>query len=508
MKQILLMCFAVLAFTSCSQDEVKEVRSPESISFRTPGFTKAAEIESSSDLKELGFYVSAYLENAVSADSDRAGQEPTYSFYFNNEHYFWSLESYVSETAYYWPSDGSNLKFYAFTPASTEFEVSAPADGQDGILLLEGFSPALSISEQDDFIVAEKTTNKADTGNEGGVVLEFSHALSQIRINAKNTHSRYVVNIKGVRLGNISTGATYRFGDDAQRWQWPDSRNHADYTLTYETPVSVNSDNAALMPDNESAMLIPQQLTAWDPTQPEAGGAYIGVLINIKTKADDNSAEAAQAYPATKDAYDWVAIPISTYWEEGKRYTYTLDFSDGAGYVAPTKTDENAIAGTRIGNDIKFSVTVDDFEEETIVKRNDPRIIGTWKAYKYVDVNYNNDGEESSRNEGDLTQHTEGTEEYEETLEDLKNYVEDLYYFRIADIDEKFILLNDDGTESGRDAQFRYVPTADGLGYFEIPTIRAKAYVQEISDIGATIYLDYRELGNNREQWYYYTIEH
>lgn len=111
---------------------------------------------------------------------------------------------------------------------------------------------------------------------------------------------------------------------------------------------------------NDNAMLLPQQLVAWtsatDPTN-NANGAYIALKIQITTK------DGARVYPAKGD-YDWAAVAIGTNWEAGKKYVYTLDFSNGAGKVDPEKkkpvdpTDPFNPGEDILGKPIKFTVTV------------------------------------------------------------------------------------------------------------------------------------------------------
>lgn len=496
-----LMCIVLLAITSCSQDELRETVPMDQIGFRTPSMTKASELLAD-DLEECGFYVSALLE------SENADESKSYSPYINNEHFTWSLESYISQTAHYWPSDGSYLQFYAFTPASTEFSVEKPEYEDGKVMILEGFKPAEEISEQDDFVVAEIRTNKNEASDDierGGIYLEFNHALSQIEINAKNTHSRYQVQVMGVRLGNIPTGASYRFGDNQNRWAFAQTPETADYTGTRESAITLPNYPISIMKaSGDNAMVIPQQLTAWDPTNPTSTGAYIGVLVNIKVKATENGDFTAQAYPAVKDAFDWVAIPIDTKWEAGKRYSYTLDFSEGAGYVAPDLTDNtNNTPGTRIGNDIEFNVTIDDWTEETIIKRNNAQITGIWKAYRFVEKRYNNDhtvviGE----TDWDLTNPGNYTEET--IIENLKNRTQNFYYLKIPETGENIICLNDDGTEKDAQATFSYI---EERGVFDIPTLQTDAQLIEVSDTHATIFLNYFNEGWHFQQWVYYTIE-
>lgn len=134
------------------------------------------------------------------------------------------------------------------------------------------------------------------------------------------------------------------------------------YAVEYTTPPRILGAEAATMMGtaNNNAMLLPQQLVAWasatDKTN-NANGAYIALKIQITTK------DGARVYPAKGD-YDWAAVAIDTNWEAGKKYVYTLDFSNGAGKVDPEKpkpvdpTDPFNPGEDIFGKPIKFTVTV------------------------------------------------------------------------------------------------------------------------------------------------------
>lgn len=106
-------------------------------------------------------------------------------------------------------------------------------------------------------------------------------------------------------------------------------------------------------------MLIPQQLTPWSPAgDPDnvAREAYLSVLVRVTT------ADGAVVYPSptekTARQYGWVALPIDTKWEAGKKYVYVLDFSHGAGYTDP---DDPVPGESVLGEPIKFTVDVTDW---------------------------------------------------------------------------------------------------------------------------------------------------
>ncbi len=55
-------------------------------------------------------------------------------------------------------------------------------------------------------------------------------------------------------------------------------------------------------------------------------------------------------------------MPVGVNWERGKKYVYTLDFSNGVGIQDP---EDPKPGSPIIGDGIKFSVSVDDWVENT-----------------------------------------------------------------------------------------------------------------------------------------------
>lgn len=61
--------------------------------------------------------------------------------------------------------------------------------------------------------------------------------------------------------------------------------------------------------------------------------------------------------------FGWAAVPVGVNWERGKKYIYTLDFTNGVGVQDP----EDPKPGTPIiGDGIKFSVSVVGWDEQSI----------------------------------------------------------------------------------------------------------------------------------------------
>lgn len=330
-KSFFLAAAAALAMTSCSNDEMTDINNGNAIGFRAATQTRATET-TTANLEN--FFVTAF-KGTTEYFSDEFTKDGSY---------------FTSETAHYWPGDNSELSFFAYSPEKEKLNgLSITNSG----ITLSNFSPASEISDQVDFITATATGKKSE--NEAtGVELTFNHMLSQIEVRAKNMNEGYVCKVVGVRIGKpVSKGSFIN------EWQFGTSPEKSNYEATC-TEATLNGEAVSLMGEGGNAMLIPQQLTAWNSEndkQNDAEGAYLAVKIQIETP------NGVRLYPAKGD-YDWAAVGIDTKWEAGKKYIYTLDFSKGAGNVDPEKpkpTDPNDPFNPGdpiLGDPIKFTVIV------------------------------------------------------------------------------------------------------------------------------------------------------
>ncbi|MDE6282649.1 MAG: fimbrillin family protein [Muribaculaceae bacterium] len=328
----LLLAAGSLAMVSCSQEDDITVNQGNKIEFR-PALSRATETNNSnlSDITVAGFL----------------GDD----LYFRPTVFAKDGSFFVSSSDYYWPGDDSEVSFYAYAPSTL-----AGVTIDKTTKTLADFSPATSIADQVDFITANATGKKSENES-AGVPLTFDHRLAQIEVRGKTSNENYVFKVTGIRIGQpVSTGS-FDFTTDA----WTLGTTKAIYEsdideVTLSEPAE-GEPAASLMGDAGNAMLLPQQLTAWDPVNDDANanaGAYISVKLQITT-ADTG----VQIYPFPSDGNcQWAAIPVSTNWEAGKKYIYTLDFSHGAGYVDP----HDPTPGTPVlGGPIKFTVTVTDW---------------------------------------------------------------------------------------------------------------------------------------------------
>ena len=332
-----MVAACLLAATSCSQDELagssplsgNEIDLTAIIGDGVKN-TKAVETK----ITNLGkFTVNAFQSGEAN--------------YMNNVEYTTSDNGSSWTTAagkFYWPVEG-DLHLYGYAPAAPgkggTFKIDKDAQ------TLTDFVPFETAAEQQDFVYAKSTGNNATNGTTG-VELNFQHALTEISVAAKNSNTAYSVNVTGVKLGNVKTKGTFTFPsieNSAASWTLSDATaDVGSYETTWSNASVLTSSVSTLDEANVAFMLLPQQLEKSDIASEKA---YLALKVNITM----------QGGKVIRDG--WAYIGLNTNWEMGKHYTYTLDFSDGAGQ------DEE---GKQLisGKDIKLNVKVAPWDAKAV----------------------------------------------------------------------------------------------------------------------------------------------
>ena len=340
---------SLLAVTSCSVDEVVggNVLSNNEINptARIVGDVKDARAVETK-ITNLGeFTVNAFQTGEAN--------------YMNNVEYTTSDNGSSWTTAagkFFWPVEG-DLHLYGYAPAAPgkngTFQIDKDAQ------TLTDFVPFATAAAQQDFVYAKSTGNNATNGTTG-VELNFQHALTEISVAAKNSNTAYTVNVTGVKLGNVKTKGTFTFpsiANSAASWTLSAATEDVgSYETTWSTATELTSSVSTLDEANVAFMLLPQQL---EKSEIASEKAYLALKVNITMQGG-------------KVIHDgWSYIGLNTNWEMGKHYTYTVDFSDGAGQ------DEE---GNQLisGKNIKLNVDVIPWNEKAIAYP--PAIIGTATA--------------------------------------------------------------------------------------------------------------------------------
>lgn len=369
MNRKILLAVPVLALAACSQDDLLEVnRSVNEITFDvvSGNASKAADVFCNYN-KPTEFNVWAIHGGKTYIDGDL----------IKNQSGAWKNTSGTR----YWPADG-NIDFYAHVNAGTKFSWNTATPGTPTIA---DYEVSTTVAEQKDLLYAVK---KDVAKSDAAVTLNFHHALSQIVFNAKNTNPNFYVEVSGVKLCNINSKGTYTYPTTST-----DDNNNPGHTghgatvinggqgswgSTLSTPVNygVTFSAVALTGDNivkdlttkasevdtlNTLLLLPQNTTKWAKTTNETG-SYILVnclvynVAGTSVNKDTDVVLWGAGTGATATAKE-LAILTDFNWEEGKKYTYTLVFGEGAGVTPPVPgTDPDDVLVP-----IKFDVTVDDF---------------------------------------------------------------------------------------------------------------------------------------------------
>lgn len=323
-----------IALSSCSSEETKDVAKSSNITFRsTVGLNSRGTEVTTDNLKNI--WVSAWAgDDEVFGGEQFTKKTGTTEFRSVNGPWYWEKDK--------------DYTFMAFATGKDTKENLTPTVTKDQITLT-AYTPNATLADQLDLLVAQGTGSKVNNQTTGAK-LDFNHILSQIQIKVKNTNENRKYIIKGVRISNVNGTATYTFtpGNAANQHAWTDIKTLSQYVLNQDAAITLDDQNKVvkdLLAAANSAMLIPQSITAWDgniPAGPNATfanvtGSYISLLINVQKK---NNGAWEQVYPKadqvddTKFAWAAVAIPTIT-WANGNKYIYTLDLSKGAGKVDP-----------------------------------------------------------------------------------------------------------------------------------------------------------------------------
>ena len=330
-KGLFMMAAAcLLAATSCSQDELAG-SSP--LSGNEIGLTAII----GGDVKDT---------RAVETKITNLGKFTVNAFqsgeanYMNNVEYTTSDNGSSWTTAagkFFWPVEG-DLHLYGYAPAAPgkngTFKIDKDAQ------TLTDFVPFETAAAQQDFVYAKSTGNNATNGTTG-VELNFQHALTEISVAAKNSNTAYTVKVTGVKLGNVKTKGTFTFpsiANSAASWTLSDAKaDVGSYETTWNTASALTSSVSTLDEANVAFMLLPQQL---EKSEKASEKAYLALKVNITM----------QGGKVIRDG--WAYIGLNTNWEMGKHYTYTVDFSEGAGQ---DETGKQIISGKEMVLKVKIT---------------------------------------------------------------------------------------------------------------------------------------------------------
>ena len=344
-KSIFMVALAALAMTSCSQDEVLEVKK-DAITFGTYADNASrATITTTNSMTNFKVYGVHY-----------DGTPTTYSSYIDGlvcERATTGTSWVNHDSGYYWPM--GTMDFYAVSPS-------------DNIITM-GTLGAVAANEAQikDYVITDAATGNVEdllyavtvgeTKKAEDVQLNFKHALSQIAFNVKvasDFTQSVTLEVKSISIVNVLNKGTFAYpkaatttsesASDALLWTPASDAVAKTYTITPTSyTVAYSKGTAAEGGETASMLLMPQAIDASAAPAWTSGSHFI---LNIDIK------DTATGIYLVKDEPTYVPFDID--WRQGVKYVYTFTYSNtGNGGV-----DEN-------GNDqlykIKFACAVAEF---------------------------------------------------------------------------------------------------------------------------------------------------
>lgn len=207
-----------------------------------------------------------------------------------------------------WPLPGREsdaLTFIAYSPAkndgATLVNNSTISGGTPHFdYKLEGFQVAPDIAHQMDFVTANAAGSMADNLF-SGITLNFRHQLARVEVKAWSAHKSCHIEIAGVRIGQVNMNGIFHFNTEETGGTWSDINGKGIVEYIYRdgdkivrlnkgaqstsTAGGAVSIMGSAYPDDNSAMLLPSDYSAWDfekdPSNNSAG-MYISVLLRIE----------------------------------------------------------------------------------------------------------------------------------------------------------------------------------------------------------------------------------
>lgn len=259
----------------------------------------------------------------------------------------------------YWPKFGT-LTFDAYSPAELKDFATVTCDKTAGLRFAD-YTVAEKLEDQIDVLWSKRVYNKVSNAgidpHYDGVDINFTHALSAIRFEAKvaGDYGSDKIIIKKIYIRRAFNKATFNqniidaVSDVVPTWTDPAfvpySGTEVEYVI-YENPagLELNTSYQAIgdVPGKHNvAILIPQ---VFADTQSDPADVNTGVLIcvdytHVTSGGVDNDDTAIYTLASNYNGYEDSVYREITAWKAGKRYTYQLQFGLEKIYFAPDVKD-------------------------------------------------------------------------------------------------------------------------------------------------------------------------
>lgn len=276
MKKILFVAaIAALGMSACSQDEELGRRPEENaVEFGVyNGQPVRAAVQDLEKLKETGFSVFAF-NHADDWATEGTTAKPNF-MYDQAVTYDNGSNAWTYSPVKYWPTNGSNLTFFAYAPTkkATDDNITALSANTGAPTLT--FTPNADVSKQVDLLHAVAADQAIGAEASKKVTIPFKHALAQIKFAAKlgenfvagaNGDQNYdqveVTVTKAEFSGTFFKSANLTLGGDWDTWNpYTAPTDEVTYTIPLGTTTvlksSTNADYTDISKDGDYLMIIP-----------------------------------------------------------------------------------------------------------------------------------------------------------------------------------------------------------------------------------------------------------
>ncbi len=240
----------------------------------------------------------------------------------------------------YWP-EGGTLSFYAIADGDyTLSEGQKPTlfYGDDNASLYPAGKPKVTgyqikdnATDQLDLMYAvAKDVSHSITGE---VNLNFRHALSQVCFKAKNENNNVTITIKSITVKNVISKGDYLLPDATTTFGSTDATTHGEWKLSNveadkkNYTINCGDNGIQLSSDATDLTNIANGIGNILNLLPQKVGTNDDISLDIELVAKNSDGTQIFPKPSENKDYGIINLPLYAEWEEGNRYTYTLNFT-------------------------------------------------------------------------------------------------------------------------------------------------------------------------------------
>lgn len=368
-KTAALAALGMAIMTACTNDDELvggnyPLDSSRSVSFNVNSFrTRATETNTTNYLTQVqdfqvwGFFAPDATGNGVTPGAQYMGTNATTGVKINgNGSGEWNYDK-ISEMAL-WPQETAKLNFQAITPAAdASFTIENNVSNKLAHVVANVTVPTDNALQRD--IMFASAVNQTSTTNNKCVDLAFEHAMSQIVFKAMVKDETFSAEISDITIKNIKNKGKVGFiaddGDAVSLSASVEDGSFDNYPIGMNTKTVNTTTAVDITKEGGALMLLPQKTFAWNTSEDspvsisQADANHLSYIV-VTCKLKMNSTYAV----GDESNYGKLYIPFSANWEQGKKYTYTLNIGEGSNVF-----DENGAPITMAN--ISFNASVKDW---------------------------------------------------------------------------------------------------------------------------------------------------